>query len=155
MANFKRTLVAEDGIAKIRTEALGDNTGQYGTKDVGVLVKLSAGACVQCSTGDDIYGAVHAIEAGTINDGFSFGAVKQSHRIKAIVASDQTGSMAVGDLVVAGVQPALGTGTLGGAITGVAAVVGVTLATPDVHKWQCIAVESTGAVGEVVLLEKV
>ena len=145
MANFKRTLVAEDGIAKIRTEALGNNTGQFATADVGVLVTLAAASCTQCATGDEIYGQVHAIETGTINDGFSYGAVKQSHRIQAVVGAAQVGSMAVGDLVVADVQPALGTGDLGKVKTG----------TPAIHKWQCITVETSGAIGETVLLEKV
>ena len=145
MAKFNRTLVAEDGIAKIRTEALGNNTKQFATADVGVIVVLAAASCVQCGADDEIYGQVHAIEAGTINDGFSYGSVKQSHRIEAVVGANQTGSMSVGDLVVADTQSALGTGDLGKVKTG----------TPSIHKWQCISVEATGAVGEVVLLEKV
>lgn len=148
MAKFNRTLVAEDGIAKIRTEALGDNTGQYGTKDVGSLVSLAAASCVQCSAGDDIYGQVQSVSPSTVNGGYSHGSVKQSHRIAAVVGANQgVTPMAVGDLVVADAQPALGSGQLGTVKTG----------TPAVHKWQCIAITNaggTGVAGDTVLLEK-
>lgn len=147
MSIFERTLVAEDGIAKIRSEALGSNAGQFGSKDVGMMVKLGANSCVPCANGNDIYGQVKSVEAFTVNDGYSFGSVKQSHRIEAKVGSNQTGNMAVGDLVVADDQPAFGAGTgpVGLVRTG----------TPTVHKWQCIRIATDGSPGDTVLLEKV
>lgn len=147
MAILQRTLLAEDGIAKIRTEALGDNTGQFGTADIGMLVKLAANSCVPCADGDDIYGQVKSVESATVNDGYSYGSVKQSHRIQVKVGPNQVGNMAVGDLVVADAQPAFGAGTgpVGLAKTG----------TPTIHKWQCISVSGTGAAGDTAILEKV
>lgn len=145
MANFQRTLVAEDGIAKIRSDALGTGAGEFTDTSVGLLVKLGANACVLCADGDEILGQVQSVAEHTVNSGYSFGAVKQSHRIKVKVAAQQTGNMAVGDLCVAGTQPAHSAGTGGTAKTG----------TPTRHKWECIWVSGSGAAGDEAILEKV
>ena len=146
MTVFKRTLLAEDGIAKVRTETLGNNTGQYGTKNIGTLVKLTANAMVQVAANDEINGSVISVESYTANDGFSVGSVKQSHRIQAVVgANGDTTAVTVGSLVVADVQPTLATGGVGH----------VKVGTPTRHKWEVIYVSGAGAAGDTVILEKV
>lgn len=149
MTAFVRTLVAEDGVAKVRSDALGDNTGQYGTDSIGGLVKLAAGAYVPVTAGDDVAGQVSSVETFKVNDGFSFGAVKMSHRIKVklgLVAD--TTAVVVGDLVVADDQPALVAGKVNGVGT-------VKAGTPAIHKWQVIWLSGAGAQGDDAILEKV
>lgn len=155
MTVFKRTLLAEDGVARVETECLGDNTGQYATKHIGALVKMGANAYVAPSQGDDIVGQVVNIEVYTANDGFSVGAVKKDRRIEAEIGANQSGNMAVGDLVVADAQPALSVGGLGHVKTGVAVVADATVGTPVVHKWECIWISGAGATGDTVILQKV
>ena len=146
MADFKRTLLVDDGVARIESECLGDNTGQYGTDQVGTLVKLAANAYVQVATGNDIGGQVSTVESGTRNDGFSFGSVRKSHRIAAVVgANGDTVAVTVTATVVADVQPALVDGGLGHVKVGAGVL----------HKWQVIYVSGAGATGDSVILQKV
>lgn len=153
MKSFKRTLLAEDGVAKVRSDALGNNTNQYGAYDVGALVKLGAMSMEPVVANDEIYGAVQHVEEYTVNDGYSFGSVKSSHRIKALVGADgDTNAVSVGDLVVADTQPALkGKGsTVQGDNAG-----HVKVGNPTRHKWEVIWVSGAGATGDEVILEKV
>lgn len=146
MTIFKRTLLADAGVARFESEALGDNTGQYGTKNIGTLVKLAANSWEQVAAGDDIGGQVSAIATHNVNDGYSFGSVKKSHRIEALVGADgETTAVTVGTLVVADVQPALSEGGLGH----------IKVGAPTIHKWQVIAVTGAGAAGETALLQKI
>lgn len=147
MTIFKRTLLAEDGVAKIHSEALGNNTGQYKSNlNEGTLVKMTANSYVQVTAGDDIEGQVRSVEPSTVQDGFSFGSVKKSHRIEALVgANGDSTAVTVGALVVADVQPTLATGGLGH----------VKVGTPTLHKWQVVAVSGAGASGDTVILERV
>lgn len=146
MTVFKRTLLADAGVARIESEALGTNAGDYGTAQVGTLVKLTANSYVQVAAGDEVVGQVQSVEPSTVNDGFSFGAVKKSHRIEALVgANGDTVAVTVGALVVADVQPALALGGVGH----------VKVGAPAIHKWQVIAVTGAGASGETALLQKV
>jgi len=58
-----------------RTEALGDNTGQFSDKDIGKPVKQNAAGYLElCASGDEIYGFVTAVEPAT-EDGHSIGSV--------------------------------------------------------------------------------
>lgn len=146
MTVFKRTLLADAGLARVEQEALGTNAGDYGTAQVGVLVKMTAAAYIQVAAGDEIVGQVRSVEPATVNDGFSFGSVKKSHRIEVQVgANGDTVAVTVGALVVADVQPALATGGVGH----------VKVGAPTIHKWQVIAVTGAGATGETALLQKV
>jgi len=147
MTIFKRTLLAEDGIAKIHSEALGDNTGQFGTKDSGMAVKMTANSYVPCVAGDDIGGFVTAVSTFTVGDGFSHGSVKKSHRVEAKVGSLLAAvNLAVGKLVVADAQAAFGAGD---------GYARVKEGSPVLHKWEVIAVTTNGSVGDIVILEKV
>jgi len=146
MANFKRTLLADDDKAIIHTEALGDNTGQFSSGDVGMAVKLSANSYVPCILDDEIGGFVQSVNAST-SGGYSVGAVKKSHRVAAKVGSLVLATnLAVGKLVVADAQPAFGAGD---------GYARVKEGTPTTHKWQVVAVETDGSVGDIVLLDRV
>jgi hypothetical protein len=102
---------------------------------------------VLCSTGDQVDGFVKAIEPFTVNDGFSFGGVQLEGRVTAKIGVQGASPMAVGDLIVAGVQVALGTASLGVVITG-AGVAGKA-------SWKCIRIiTGTGVAGDTVLLER-
>ncbi len=146
MTTFNRTLLAEDGIAKVHTEALGDNTGQYGSKHIGRLVKMTANSYVEVSAGNDIEGQVTVVQAATVNDGFSHGSVKKSHRIKVLLGADAgSNSVAVGDLVVADAQPTFADGGMGHVKKG----------TPTLHNWQVIWLSGAGGAGDEAILERV
>lgn len=99
-------------------------------KDIGKAMKLNLaipGSHVFCEDGDDIEGFLDNIDAGGTEDGFVFGGVASGTRgMRAEVAF--TGTLAVGDLVVAGVQPAIGTEGLAVVKAG----------TPTLHKWRVI-----------------
>ncbi len=144
--NFKRTLLAEDGFAKIHSEALGDNTNQFTDKDIGMAVKITANSYVPCADGDEIGGFVVSLSPETSN-GYSLGSVKKSHRVEAKVgALVGAVNLAVGKLVVASAQQAFGAGDGYGRVKEGA---------PATHKWEVIAVNTDGSVGDIVLLERV
>lgn len=130
-----------------RTEALGDNTGQFSDSDLGKPVKLNAGGyCELCASGDEIYGFVSAVEAYT-EGGHSVGSVSADVN-KQAYAVDEAGGLAIGDLVVAGTPVALGTKAPNGGN-----VIAAT-STPVIHKWMVVETYG-GAAGDKVLLQKV
>jgi len=128
--------------------ALGVNVaGALAAADIGKPVKLGASDnYLVCSTGDEIEGIVYAIDSATVNSGWAFGSVRKSGRIEATVDAAQVGTLVPGELVVAGVQVAVGTA---GKIT-------VLQGTPADHKWRCISIVSgTGVAGDTVVVEKI
>lgn len=92
-----------------RTELIGNTTKQASSKDVGKPVKLSGDAVVLATYGDPIYGFIESMEAGSKN-GYSIGGVLCDRGCEAY-ATDEAGTLAVGDLVVAGTVIAFGTQT--------------------------------------------
>lgn len=127
-----------------RTELIGNDTGQASAIDIGKAVKLSGNAVVAAASGNDIYGFISSVEAGT-SGGYSVGAVACDVGREAI-AIDEAGGLAVGDLVVAGTAVALGTAGGGNVISG----------SPAIHKWQVIGIEGAASTaGEQILLRKV
>ena len=110
MADYYGTLhrVAEvDPYRPARTELIGNNTGQAGTNDVGKPVKLSGDTVVLCADGDEIYGFIESVEPGTVG-GYSHGGVLCESGNQ-IYATDEAGTLSVGDIVVAGTAVAFGT----------------------------------------------
>lgn len=99
-------------------------------KDIGKAMKLNValpGNFIPCEDGDDIEGFLDNIDAGGTEDGFVFGGVATGNRgLRMKVAFE--GNLAVGDLVVAAAQPAIGTVGLGV----------VKVGTPVLHKWRVI-----------------
>ena len=129
--------------------ALGVNAaGKFVSQDLTKAVKLGPNSnYILCSIGDQVDGFVKAIEPFTVNDGFSFGGVQLEGRVTAKIGVQGATPMAVGDLIVAGVQVALGTESLGVVITG-AGVAGK-------ESWKCIRIiTGTGVAGDSVLLER-
>lgn len=126
--------------------------------DVGKPVKLAgADNYVVCADGDEIEGFVSSVEPPTVNNGFSFGGVTKRGRFK-VKAS---GALAVGDLVVAGAQAALGTAGQAVVKKGTDRVMSDGTAagveqSPNIHIWRVISLlGGAGADGSEVLIEKV
>lgn len=90
-----------------RVELIGNNTKQASSTDIGKAVKISGNAVVVCAEGDEIYGFITNVEAGS-KDGYSIGGVACDVG-REMWANDASGGLAVGNLVVAGVAVALGT----------------------------------------------
>lgn len=130
-----------------RTERIGDNTGQAGMADIGKPVKLSGDTVVLCADGDEIYGFIASVEAFT-EGGHSIGGVVCDVG-REMIAVDEDGGLAVGNLVVASTPVAFGTAGI--------ANVKVAAGTEDgLHKWQVIGLEvSPSTAGKQVLLRKI
>ena len=86
-----------------------DNPRITAAKDRGKPVKLSGDTVVLCADGDLPYGFIESIAVGT-TDGYSICGVLSDpgHEVLAV---DQVGNLAVGDVVVAGTPTAVGTAT--------------------------------------------
>lgn len=126
-----------------RAEKIGDNTKQATSVDIGKPVKMDGDTVVLCASGDEIYGIVASVEAGSV-DGHSYGGVVCDPGRDAVVI-DEAGGLTVGALVVAGTAVAFGTAGPGKVIAGA----------PAVHKWQVIGIENDPSVaGEEVLIQK-
>jgi hypothetical protein len=150
--------------ADVVSAALGTAANaKFVAADVGKPVKLGAAQnYVLCSAGDQIEGFVQALDAFTVNDGFSFGAVLRNTRITAKVDAAQASTLTIGEYVVAGASSALGTNDPYPLVKQVADAAladgAATVLGPYglLHKWRVIRVISgTGIAGDLVLLEKV
>lgn len=133
-----------------RVELIGNNTKQASSTDIGKAVKISGNAVVVCAEGDEIYGFITNVEAGS-KDGYSFGGVAYDVG-REMLANDLAGGLAVGDLVVAGVAVALGTAHhANGANVKIAAGTEA-----GIYKWQVIGLEvDPSTANKQVLLRKV
>jgi hypothetical protein len=129
-----------------RVEKIGNDTGQASYLDIGKPVKLSGDAVVLCADGDEIYGFIASVNAGTYM-GYSVGGVVCDSG-REMIAVDEDGGLAVGDLVVA--STAVAFGTAGGPNVKVAA------GTEDgIDRWRVIGLEvSPSTIGKQVLLRK-
>lgn len=139
-----------------RTEKIGNNTGQASYLDIGKPVKLSGDTVVLCEDGDDIYGFIESVEAGT-NNGYSIGGVLCDAGLE-VLAKDEDGALAVGDLVVAGTKVAFGTsvGSVGAnVVKWVQAADSNGLDNTPIHKWQVLAYYGVQGAGKQVMLRKV
>lgn len=157
MAKFqmKETL---DQLAKIVTARVADGTGianQLNDADVGKFVKLVADSQYGlCAVGNDIEGVLEtANEMGT-QDGFNIGSVRYNGRVTVTLDGLQgtpgTGTIAVGDVVVAGTVVARGT-----AVSGYPKVCKATTPANVNFKWRVMALYGTGAVGQTALIERI
>lgn len=90
-----------------RTELIGAATADANSRDVGKPVKLNGAAVTLAGYGDEIYGFIESVEAGTKN-GYSVGGVLCDRGCEAY-ARDEAGTLAVGDFVVGGTPTALKT----------------------------------------------
>jgi hypothetical protein len=134
-----------------RTELIGTSSGDASSVDVGKAVKLSGAGVVLATDGDEIYGFVESVNAGTSN-GYSVGTVlcDSGNEMYATDAGVGTSSaLTVGDLAVASTQTALGTAIAAATGTPVKVAAG---SEAGKHQWQVVAVYTTPAGG--VLLRK-
>lgn len=157
MAKFqmKETL---DQLARIVTARVADGTGtanQLNDVDTGKFVKLVGDSQYGlCAVGNDIEGVLEtANEMGT-QDGFNIGSVRYTGRatvtLDGLQGTPGTGTIAVGDVVVAGTVVARGT-----AIGGYPKVCKATTPANVVFKWRVVALYGTGAVGQTALIERI
>lgn len=154
---FNETL---DQLAQIVTARVADGAGannQLADADVDKFVKLAGDSRYGlCAVGDEIEGVLHSINGGPTQDGYTLGGVRKNGRVKVTLdglqATAGTGTIAIGDYVVAGTPVARGT-ALSGAYPKVckatAAAAGL------VQLWRVVALYGTGAVGQLALIERV
>lgn len=155
MAKFKmQPTVGTEAIAA-RLGA-GSGAANYLTDlEIGKFVKLAGDSQYNlCAAGDQIEGAIVAVDAYTVDD-FSFGSVQTKERLKVTLdglqATPGTGTIAVGDYVVAGTVVAKGTG-LAGAYPKVCKA---TTQTGMYFAWRVVSLDGTGAVGQTATIERV
>lgn len=127
--------------------------------DADKLVKLVADSRYDlCVAGDEIEGTIVAVEQATQN-GYSIGSVakyKAGQMMFALAdglqATPGTGTLAIGNIVVAGTVTAKGT-----ALTTYPKVCVATTPANVVHKWRVVALSDSGsgAVGQRVTIERV
>jgi len=152
MTNFVFNPVVNAPPPDITSAALGTGpAGLFAQADVGKPVKLgTANNYLLCAAGDEIAGFVFSLEAATVNNGFSFGAVQKNKRFVAKIDAAQLGTLVVGGLVAAGTQAILGTAQTEPVVQGLTPVA------TTVHKWQIIRIISgTGVAGDLILIERV
>lgn len=152
MSQFAFTNLVNSPMAEIVSAALGDGSALFvANDDVGKAVKLGpANNYLLAADGDEPEGFVWSVEPNTVNNGVSFGAVKQNKRQEAEVGVFHDGvtnpAIAVGDLVVANDQAAIGT----------AGQARVKKGTPTTFKWRVIRIiTGTGITGDSILLERI
>lgn len=149
-----------DSRQRHETYRLGAGTGSsnfLADADVGKLVKLVAESRYDlCAVGNEIEGRLEGVETGS-QDNYSIGTVLRDGRITVtfdgLQATPGTGTLAIGDYVVAGTPVAKGT-----ALSAPVKVCKATAAaTGIVHKWRVVSLGAagTGAVGTTGLIERV
>lgn len=157
------------------TVRLGSGTGSgnnYSDTEKGKLVKLVGDSrYALCSSGDPIEGEITSLEPATA-DGYTIGGIQVDGRLSVVAAGLQategTGTLAIGDYVVAGTQDAKGTAltTAYAKVVKATAQPGATAADlagagaqmkVAMFAWRVVSLGSvgTGAVGTTVLVERV
>lgn len=147
-------------IARVETARLGAGTGAANwldDKEVGKFVKLVAESRYDLvAVGNEIEGRIVGVETAT-QDAFTIGSVVREGRLEVtfdgLQATPGTGTLVVGDYVVAGTPVAKGT-----ALSVPARACKATAAPEAVlHQWRVVSLGAagTGAVGTVGVVEKV
>lgn len=105
-----------------------------------------------CAAGDAIEGFIAAVETYTADD-FAIGSIQTADRkrvtLDGLQATPGTGVCAVGDYVVAGTAVAKGT-----ALTVPPKVCKATSQAVAHFNWRIVALEGTGAVGQIAVIER-
>lgn len=160
MAKFKFGVVLN--LQETQTVRAADGTGasnQLDKADNGKFVKLAGDSQYGlCAVGDEIEGVLVVANDQAPNDGYNMGSIQNAPRTRVEVTLDGlqatpgTGTIAVGDYVVAGTVAARGT-----ALTAAPKVCKATAPANElVFKWRVVALlGSSGAVGQKALIERV
>lgn len=162
MATHK--IVPQGLIEGVFTTRLGAGTGSSNNlsqADAGKIVKLSAESCYDLAVaGNEIEGFISSVELAT-SGGYSVGGVTKQAGESALVyatadglqATPGTGTIAIGDYVVAGTITAKGTALVNYPKVCRATAAGNTLN----HKWRVVSLGTagTGVVGTTIVIEKV
>ena len=124
--------------------------------DIGKPVILDGNYCSLALSGQQIYGFIESVEAGT-SGGYAVGGVLADCGLD-VLAVDEVGDLAVGDFVVAGTATALGTATPTLGANVIAFV--PTVDSNDVNeilagRWQVLALYGSTAPGRQVMLRRV
>lgn len=90
-----------------RTEYADGADGTWSDNDIGKAVKLDGENITLAAAGDAIYGFLQSKQPGTVDGNPVVGVNPDLNREQ--LASDEAGTLAVGDFVVAGTQTAIGT----------------------------------------------
>jgi hypothetical protein len=151
--NF-RTLTHSPERLNVVSAKLGtDDLEKYTDSDIGKPMKLGAepGCFVVVADGDEIEGFLDNIDAGGTTDGHVFGGVACGTRGFRVEAEFSGDAGAVGDLVVAAAQSAIGVKAASG-------LGKVKAGTPTTHKWRIIANKTPRAsaavnAADIVVLE--
>lgn len=135
--------------ADIISAAIGAAAGEaWATADIGKLLMLEASSAdanyKAITNGSDIEGFLVSVEPVTVNTGFKFGSVQRNGRVWVINAD--AGAVVVGDYVVGATQT-LATGTAGHSK--------VKKGAGTAFHWRVIALAVDGAIGDLVLIERV
>lgn len=133
--------------------------GEYSDTEINKAVKLgTVSNFLLCAEGDEIDGIIDNIDAGGTEDGYTFGGVARPNggqRFNALVGPNQATALAIGALVVADEQFAVGVEN-SAPPKGMRLNLRVKAGAPTLHKWRVMRVVSgTGAAGSVVVIEKI
>ncbi len=149
MTEFAFTELVNSPHADVVTAAIGvDNANKLTDNDIGKPLKMaSASNYVLAAAGDEIEGFLESTESFTVNDGFAIGSVRRNMRKTAQVL---TTAVVHGDLVVAAGSAAINVKDAYPQVAKAAGTEG------KLYMWRVILiVTGTGAVGDLVLLEKI
>lgn len=155
MAKFKMQPTVGTEVITARLGA-GSGSANYVTDvEIGKPVKLAGDSQYNLTAaGDQLEGFVAAVESYTADD-FSIGSVQTAGRVKVTLdglqATPGTGTIAVGDYVVAGTAVAKGT-SLAGAYPKVCKA---TTQTGMYFAWRVVSLDGTTAVGQTATIERV
>lgn len=161
MPKFKFNVVLnpdEAITARVSDSTAGVTASFLGKNDSGKFVKLTADSQYGlCAVGNEIEGVLQVADDLPPQDGFALGAVNNSWRLRVPVTFDGvqatpgTGTIALGDYVVAGTVTPRGT-----VLPGPVKVCKATAAaTSLVFKWRVVSMDGTGAVGQTGMIERV
>lgn len=137
-----------------RTESLDGAGSTFSYKDIGKPVVLYGDRVRAAVSGQEIYGFIESVEAAT-QGGYGVGGVLCDVG-QDVLAVDEVGDLAVGDLVVAGTITAVGTQTPAlGAKVIKASQESSEYAPYVVHRWMVLAYYGVQGAGKQVMLRKV
>lgn len=154
MAKFKMlpTIGTEAFTARLGADS---GSANYVTDvEIGKPVKLVGDSQYNlCAAGDQLEGFIVAVEGAPADD-FSIGSVVNCDRVKVTLdglqATPGTGTIAVGDYVVAGTAVVKGT-----ALSVPPKVCKATTQTGMYFAWRVVSLDGTGAVGQTATIERV